>query len=109
MSSLELELAINKVGFYRSPNNIHSLPGSFWYAGGPGILTVPTSRDEIQIVDSRIKIIRERHEGEPYTSTFRFFHDTLAEFATVEEMQEWFKVHGSICEGGLPAFSNSWD
>jgi hypothetical protein len=54
MSSLELELAINKVGFYRSPNNIHSLPGSFWYAGGPGILTVPTSRRPALAINSQI-------------------------------------------------------
>lgn len=103
------EAEVNKLGFYRSSNNIHNLPGSLWYAGGPGIFDVPTYADEIQILNERIKIIRLRSEGTPYTSTFRHLHDTVAEFATAEEMQEWLKVNGRISEPGLPAFSNSWD
>jgi hypothetical protein len=98
---------LRKQGYWRCPNNIHSLPGSVWYAGGPGI-PEPSSGCEVYLHDGKIAIIKHRFVGVPYQRG-HYEQDTLATFDTVDQLIEWCKVNGRLSLPGLPAFSNSWD
>jgi hypothetical protein len=107
LTAIEADLV--KSGYFKSPNNIYSLPGAGWYASGPGLPSVAQYNDEIRFADNRLSVVRTTHSGEPYTSSYRNHHQTLAEFSSVAELVEWLKVNGKLSEPGLPAFSNSWD
>ena len=94
-------------GYVRSSNNIHSLPGSLWYASGPG-LPSPSSSEEIQVVEGAINILLPKFVGIPYVKG-HFEMQTMATFTTVSDMQEWLRANRELSQPGLPAFSNSWD
>ncbi|MFP3637580.1 hypothetical protein [Paraburkholderia sp. SIMBA_054] len=100
---------LRKHGYCRSPNNIHSLPGTTWYAGGPGIPEPPQHGFvDVYLHESQLSIIKHRFVGVPYVRG-RYEQDTVARFDTVDEFIEWCKVNGELSKPGLPAFSNSWD
>lgn len=95
-------------GYVRCPNNIYSMPGQFWYAGGPGLPEPSGLNDEIYVHEDKVSILRHRFVGVPYVKG-HYEHDTVAEFNSAAELAEWCKVNGRISLPGLPAFSNSWD
>jgi len=104
-----LEEALHRAGYARSPNNIHSLPGSLWYAGGPGLPEPKGIMDELLVGnDGSLQIVQSKFEGVPYVCG-KYVHKTIASFDSVPGMIEWLKVNGKVSKPGLPAFSNSWD
>jgi hypothetical protein len=99
---------LRKQGYFRCPNNIHSVPGSVWCAGGPGIPEPPDDLSEVYLHEGKISIIKHRFVGVPYKRG-HYEQDTLESFDTVAQYIEWCNVNGKLSLPGLPAFSNSWD
>lgn len=96
------------VGYVCSPNNIYGLPGSIWYAGGPGI-PEPTYPHEVGVTGGSIRIFKPHLTENSCTGRARWETQTVASFDNVADFLAWCAEHGQISEPGLPAFSNSWD
>ncbi|MBN3761374.1 hypothetical protein [Burkholderia sp. Ac-20365] len=102
-----LRVALRAAGYCRCPNNIHSLPGTIWYAGGPGI-PEPKGLQEVYLHEGKISVITHRFVGIQYVRG-HYEQDEVASFDAVDKFIDWCREHGKISEPGLPAFSNSWD
>jgi len=102
-----LEKELFAAHWVKSPNNIHSLPGSLWYAGGPNIKALPTDMEALVQCD-RIRVFKTKFYGEPYTQ--RSFWDTITVevFDDVADFLAWVEKNG-IYESALPAGANVWD
>jgi hypothetical protein len=102
-----LERELFAAHWVKSPNNIHSLPGSLWYASGPNIKAMPTDLEAL-VQRDRIRIFRMKFFGEPYTR--RSFWDTITVevFDNVTDFLAWVEKNG-IYNSALPAGANVWD
>lgn len=113
MKTVEEQLL--EAGYAASPNNIHNLPGTGWYAAGPG---KPTTRiwEEIRTSDNRIYIFktdffRTLTDKGKYTHTIidSFDNDPpwfagVKQESAIEKMTNWLKENGRISEPGLPPY-----
>jgi len=85
-----VEINAIKSGYVRSPNNIANLPGSVWYAGGPGLSEIKWA-DEIHIDhhERPIAVYMRDPEGKSVLvkrfSTWELFLSYCAEYGHVSK------------------------
>ncbi len=102
-----LESDLSAAGWVRNPNNIHSLPGSTWYAGSPSIKSLPSGQ-ECQVLSDRIRIFIPKLFGTPYTKCSYLDTVTVSVFESARDFLAWVNIVGDYKQP-LPAFTNSLD
>jgi len=90
------------LGWVRSPNNIHNLQGSLWYAGAPNIKGAPVLH-EVQICEDRIRVFTTKFFGLAYSARSWNDHVTVEVFDSVSQFIEWINDHGIYREAGTDA------
>ena len=98
-SSLESDL--QAAGWVKSPNNIHSLPGSLWYAGSGNIKSLPGAQ-EAQVTSDRIRVFYAEFFGTHYSKCSYWDTRTVAVFDNATDFLAWVNQVGQYKQS-LPA------
>ena len=95
---LETEKQALKSGYVKSPNNIHSLPGHEWYAGGPDIPEIRSCGATVRIENSNKRPVAL------YTTTYGKPEPRLCmRFLTWGDYLSYCLLYGTRSKPGQPS------